>query len=86
MSTEKLRLELINNISETAFTLDELRLFLDTHADCGAALKDYNECSLKYKKLVKEYNDQFGPLSYYDPTCPKEWQWVSYPWPWEGEC
>lgn len=79
------RTELIHKISEIGFVLDELRLFLDTHPDCQAALTDYNSYVSKYKILVKDYTDVYGPLSYNQSVSPDKWQWVKYPWPWECE-
>lgn len=83
---EKERAQLIQSINEVSFYLDELRLFLDTHPCNPQALTAYNEYAAKRHGLVKQYVSQFGPLSFYDVTQCNYWQWVTYPWPWEGAC
>lgn len=86
MGSEKDRMLLLKKISEASFAMDEARLFLDTHPDCCEALEYYqNMCAVR-EQLVKEYVKCFGPLSSYDCFCEDKWEWVTYPWPWEGEC
>ena len=86
MGGEKDRMLLLKKISEASFAMDEARLFLDTHPDCREALEYYqNMCAVR-EQLVKEYGKNFGPLFSYDCFCKDTWEWVNYPWPWEGEC
>lgn len=86
MGEEKERMNLLQKISEASFAMDEARLFLDTHPDCGEALAYYqNMCAVR-EKIVKEYTMKFGPISSYECFCNDSWKWVEYPWPWEGEC
>lgn len=83
---EQERQKLIHEISAASFWMDELRLFLDTHPCNEQALTSYNDYAAKRQALVDKYVSQFGPLRYYDVNPCNEWQWVMYPWPWEGEC
>ncbi len=86
MGTEKDRMTLIRKISEVSFAMDEARLYLDTHPKCEEALAYYQDMCAVRERIVKEYTANFGPLCSYDCFCGDTWEWVKYPWPWEGEC
>ena len=77
---------LLQKINELSFAMDDTRLFLDTHTDCMEALDFYKQLAEQRCHCVKEYNKQFGPLNWYDDFNSDCWNWVDYPWPWEGEC
>ncbi len=83
---ERERQQLLHDIDIVSFWLDELRLFLDTHPCNEQALASYNEQAVKRQALVNQYIRQFGPLNYYDVNPSNQWQWIAYPWPWEGAC
>lgn len=75
---------LLMRINELSFAMDELRLFLDTHPECGEALGQYNELQRQRMAVVAEYEAQFGPLSSYgNPNC-DNWDWGTRPWPWQN--
>ena len=86
MANNVSRKRLMREIMETDFVLKELNLFLDTHPDCEEALVYYNNMCAVRGQMVKEYTENYGPLSSYDCFCGDQWKWVKYPWPWEGEC
>ena len=64
------------------FAIDELGLYLVTHADDEDALNLY----WSYIKLAKEgrkkYQETYGPLLQTDLT-PGSYQWLNDPWPWD---
>ena len=64
------------------FAIDELGLYLNTHADDEDALNLY----WSYIKLAKEgrkkYQETYGPLLQTDLT-PGSYKWLNDPWPWE---
>ena len=78
--------ELIRQINEYSFVLDEMRLFLDTHPQCKEGIMYYNEYVEKRNEVVAEYQRLYGPLNYYELSDEESWQWVSEPWPWEAGC
>ena len=84
MGAEKDRMSLLHKINEASFAMDEARLFLDTHPKCEEALAYYRDMCAVREKMVKEYTENYGPLSSYDCFCGDAWKWVDYPWPWEG--
>jgi spore coat protein JB len=80
------RLALLREIQELEFVLIELNLFLDTHPQERAALRDYAAVRDKLLPAIKRYEEIYGPLTLLSPTlgkCP--WQWIEGPWPWEIE-
>lgn len=78
---------LLHKIGMISFTMDDLRLFLDTHPDCSMALTRFNELAKERELLVAEYNEACGPMNFYNSNeCNQAWRWVDEPWPWEGEC
>ena len=80
------RLTLLLEIQELEFVLINLNLFLDTHPQESAALRDYAAVREKYLPVVKRYEEIYGPLTLVSTSpvkCP--WQWVEGPWPWEIE-
>ena len=65
------------------FAIDELGLYLDTHADDEEVLQLY----WSYIKLSKEgqekYQKLYGPLMKTDLTPEDGFAWLKNPWPWE---
>ena len=65
------------------FAIDELGLYLTTHAQDQEALQLY----WSYLKLAKEgrekYQKLYGPLLQTDPTPEDGYAWLRDPWPWD---
>lgn len=77
---------LMMRITELSFSMDDLRLFLDTHPECTEALEYFDELQEQRRRAVAEWEAQFGPLTSYgnvDADC-GEWKWVCGPWPWQN--
>jgi len=92
------RAELLKEINETSFMLDDLRLFLDTHPTNQQAMESFSTAMKKRKQLLNRYAEEFEPLTV-DCVCPdtnnrsgfmtkypnqKHFTWVDGPLPWEG--
>lgn len=91
------RNELLKKISAISFTLDDLRLFLDTHPLDDNAMKLYQQTLTERKQLLKQYADAFEPLTTDciclesnggSDTCTKypgqkHWTWNDGPIPWD---
>ena len=81
------RNELLCEISKVSFTMDDLRLFLDTHPDCSGALKNFDKMAKERARLIGVFQENYGPMNFYNNNdCTERWRWVNAPWPWEGEC
>lgn len=65
------------------FALQELGLYLNTHAEDQEVLQLY----WSYVKLAKEgrekYRKLYGPLMQTDPTPEDGYVWLKDPWPWD---
>lgn len=74
---------LMKEIMAVDFALVDLKLYLDTHPNCCKTIYIYNNCVKKYKELIKEFHEKFGPIysKFYNSPCP--WKWVEMPWPWD---
>lgn len=72
----------LTELQTMAFVIQELALYLDTHADDCEALELYR----KYQKLYNEgretYEKMCGPLNHMSVT-EGPYQWLNDPWPWE---
>ena len=82
--------QLLARIGETAFVLDDLTLYLDTHAQDPEALSLYREKLQEKEELSRRFAEQFYPLS---RCCilngqrgAEDFCWAGGSLPWEGEC
>ncbi|MBS6952818.1 MAG: spore coat protein CotJB [Enterocloster asparagiformis] len=92
------RNQMLKEINEVSFVIDDLKLFLDTHPLDEAALTAFSQAMEQRKQLLKEFAKQFEPLTQ-DCICPdtnnqtgsftkhpgqKHFTWSDGPLPWEG--
>jgi spore coat protein JB len=77
--------ELLQAVNESAFVLQELALYLDTHPCCSAGLARFQQARQAYCQAVDAYVSQYGPLRFEQSEGCSSWQWVEAPWPWEME-
>ena len=78
---DKTRKEMLMQIKEYDFALDELNLYLDTHPDDKRALCLHNKYARILKDLERDYQRVYGPLTANYPC--NKWRWIEDPWPWE---
>ena len=71
----------MKTLSCMAFSMYELRLFLDTHPDSKTAASKLSELEKTYLPLRKKFEDKFGPLKASDAESAVDW--IKGPWPWE---
>lgn len=92
------RKQMLKEINEISFTVNDLTLYLDTHPLDSDAMTAFSEAVEKRKSLMQAYADQFEPLTV-DCVCPdtnnetdmhtcypgtRHFTWVDGPLPWEG--
>ncbi len=72
--------EMLRELQELDFAIQEAVLFLDTHPRSEVAQSYYRYVT----ELRRKYNRVCGPLTSRDSygCC---WDWVHSPWPWERE-
>ncbi len=73
--------EMLMQIRELKFSVNDLALYLDTHPNDRNALNLHNQYSQDLRNLTNQYQKKFGPLTI---ECPcNKWRWIDLPWPWE---
>ena len=92
------RKQMLKEINEISFVINDLTLFLDTHPLEPTALEAFSQAMEKRKQLLKEFAKEFEPLTQ-DCVCPdtnnqtgsntmyagqKHFTWTDGPLPWEG--
>ncbi|MBU5213681.1 MULTISPECIES: spore coat protein CotJB [Heyndrickxia] len=66
------------------FVIVELTLYLDTHPKDQDAVQQYNQFVHHRKKLKKEFEKLFGPLTNFGYSYSDyPWNWKDAPWPWQ---
>ena len=75
---------LFGEITTVSFTIDELRLFLDTHPENREALALFNSNVKRRNELLRSYEEKYGPIEAYSED-PDGWSWNTAPMPWETE-
>ena len=78
------RLALLKQIQQYNFAAYDVLLYLDTHSDDKKAFTMYQELMAKYKKLLNEYQQNYGPLTIEGAAVQNEFNWYRSPWPWEN--
>jgi len=80
------RITLLRELQELEFAAVELNLFLDTHPQDQAALRDFYDVQGRLLAIRKRYEEIYGPLCItgFAPTH-QRWLWIDGPWPWEIE-
>lgn len=75
--------ELMKNVYETGFALDDVALYLTTHPTDCEAMNYYHYIQKAYQEAVRAYEASCGPLTDTSVTA-DQWDWINGPWPWEG--
>lgn len=93
------RAQRLKEIQETAFVMDDLTLYLDTHPLDASALELFGQISTRRKELMAQYAREFEPLSI-NCVCPdtnnqsdthtrypgqKHFTWSDGPLPWDNQ-
>ncbi len=89
MSGRSDREDLLNQIYEASFAVDDVKLYLDTHPWDDEALVYFQEYSRRRNEALKEYAKHYGPLTVDTVVYSGDdrWNWIDEPWPWqEGGC
>lgn len=78
--------ECMREIMAVNFALIDLVQYLDTHPKDAETIKLYNNLVCKYRSMVENYQNIFGPLviQTYDGS-DETWDWTDNPWPWNKE-
>ena len=65
------------------FVVDELELYLDTHADDREAFDLYQNMLALQQEARERFAKLCGPVQQSDQLGMREYAWLSAPWPWD---
>lgn len=71
-------------VQEIAFEVNDYNLYLDVHPDDMNILNKYKESAERLKRLCKEFEEKYGPLTI-DNANYNTFKWIESPWPWQKE-
>ena len=78
--------ECLNAIRKLQFFFFYLNLYLDNFPNCKNATDDYKVISSKLRKLIWDYEQDYGPLTNFGSSYIQNPDaWIDSPWPWEKE-
>ena len=72
----------LSELQAIGFAVQELALYLDTHADDTEALEVYRVYQKMYAQCLDAYTQKCGPLNHHTLT-DGPYAWLNDPWPWE---
>ena len=73
--------EMLFNISEYAFMMHDMNLYLDVNPNNQEALNKFNEYRNKTNELITKYERKYGPLLVFSSDDNKSFNWIQK-WPW----
>ncbi len=77
------KMEMLVNIGQMGFASHELNLYLDNYPNNRKALDLFNKYSNMTNKLIKEYENKYGPLTVGEINEDVPFNWENEKWPWE---
>lgn len=80
------RNQLLRQIQEYDFAVNELTLYLDSHPTDSKAIEKHAALAKDLEILKLAYTKEFGPLTSCDGSKYGSWSWINGPWPWENTC
>ena len=72
----------LTELQALEFGIQELALYLDTHAEDAEALELYRSYQKMYEAGKKKYEQMCGPLDHMSEGS-GPYRWLCGPWPWE---
>ncbi|MGN1352752.1 MAG: spore coat protein CotJB [Bacilli bacterium] len=77
------KMEMLVNIGQMGFASHELNLYLDNYPNNRKALELFNKYSNMTNKLIKEYENKYGPLTVGGINEDVPFNLENEKWPWE---
>lgn len=73
----------LSELQVLGFAIQELALYLDTHADDNDAFEVYQSYQKLYAHCKEKYLQNHGPINHIQISDKKHYAWLNDPWPWE---
>lgn len=83
VNTEEKSDTMMHQLQALGFAVQELGLYLDTHADDAEAVELFRQYTELYEAGMARYQERFGPLFQKQAAQNGSYTWNSTPWPWE---
>ena len=83
VNTEEKSDTMMHQLQALAFAVQELGLYLDTHADETDAVELFRQYTELYEAGMQQYQQSCGPLFQKDAIQDGVYTWNQTPWPWE---
>lgn len=80
------RNQLLRQIQEYDFAVNELTLYLNSHPTDTKALEKHAQLAKDLELLKLTYTKEVGPLTSCEGSKYGSWDWIQSPWPWENNC
>ena len=84
------RQQLLNQINQVSFAVNDMQLYLDTHPNCQEGLRFMQRHLERRQRLLDLYAENYGPLTMDSMEMAGEdsWKWMKQPFPLkhEGGC
>ena len=79
------REELLKELTTMDFIAVDMGLYLDTHPDDAAAIREYNRVVEAAGLLRRRFESEYGPLTSFrsESGDAQAWDWIDNPWPWQ---
>lgn len=75
---------MMRRLQQLGMTMDDLRIYLDTHLYDAYAIERYNMAAESYSNLEREYSRRYSPLrANMASNNTSEWTWGLSDFPWD---
>ena len=75
----------MRRLQQADFALIDINLYLDTHPCCPNGLEYFRCMRIERDNALREYEENYGPITMDDADANCRWDWIDHPWPWEME-
>ena len=83
VNTEEQSDTMLHQLQALSFAIQELGLYLDTHADDAEAVELFRQYTELYETGMSPYQENCGPLFQKQAVRDGAYTWNNTPWPWE---
>ena len=83
VNTEEKSNTAMHDLQALAFAMQELGLYLDTHADDAEAAALYAQYAALFREGMEQYQASCGAIRQADSVKDGVYTWTEAPWPWE---
>ena len=75
--------EMLLNINQIGFVNQDIRLYLDIYPNDRNMIKKYNDNVVLLDRLIKDYENKYGPLKCDSLSDDNLFSWATMSFPWE---